>query len=639
MTREEFDAHVREIEKRFARQPAALRTKLVWLAALGYAGMLAWFGSVLLLGALFIIPAIGRPLEESWWLLGLGGVILVFGGWAVARVLWVQLTPPEGRVVSRAEAPALHAMLDDLRRRLRASGFYRVVISSACNAGVSEVPRLGVLGWPRHYLELGLPLLESLTVPELRAVLAHEFAHLSARHGRLSGWLYRLRRSWDQIFEKLRQPYVRGAVSMRPLLVKFVEWFWPRFNAHAFVMSRLNEFQADAIAVAVAGREPMATALYRIAVYDRLLSERFWPDLWLRANAQAEQPPAVFTELRAALHAGPAPGDDASWREQAFRFVTSNTDTHPCLTARLRAIKLLPEGVAAGNFPPWPAMEAPSSAEALLGPALERIRGAVEVRWRKDTQKMWSERHQRAAALQHRLETLSQAVPDPAADVDSLWDQARTTINLKDDAAAVPILQQILALRPGHPQANFCLGRHLLAIGNATGEAHLEKTMEQDEDAVPGACDLLRSYFRLTGQAERMREVEARLDRHEAAQASAQAELASITAADTLVAHGLEAAELEPVLSLLTADPSIRKAYLAQKQMKHLRKQRLFALCVEVEKAWHRLPNRDREQEAVKRLVGKVRLPGRVLVFSPSGSFSALARKLRKMPEAGIYGG
>src|SRR5205085_2005423 len=158
-------------------------------------------------------------LEDSWWLLLLGGLAVIIGGWVVARVLWVRLTPPEGRMVTRAEAPALHALLDDLRRKLRASGFHRVFITTACNAGVNEVPRLGVFGWPRHYLQLGLPLLESLTVPELRAVLAHEFAHLSARHGRLGGWLYRLRRSWDQIFEKLRQPYVQEAVSMRPLLV------------------------------------------------------------------------------------------------------------------------------------------------------------------------------------------------------------------------------------------------------------------------------------------------------------------------------------------------------------------------------------------------------------------------------------
>ena len=55
------------------------------------------------------------------------------------------------------------------------------------NAGVREVPRLGLLGWPRTYLEIGLPLSMAVAQEEIRAILAHEFAHLSARHGRSGG--------------------------------------------------------------------------------------------------------------------------------------------------------------------------------------------------------------------------------------------------------------------------------------------------------------------------------------------------------------------------------------------------------------------------------------------------------------------
>ncbi len=637
MTREEFDAHVRQVEQQFAHHPQALRVRLIWLAALGYAGMLAWFGTVILVAALFLVPGLGKPLEDGWLLLLIGGLILAFGGWAVARVLWVRLTPPEGRVVTRAEAPALHGMLDDLRHRLRAAGFHRVIVTSACNAAVNEVPRLGVLGWPRHYLQLGLPLLESLSAAELRAVLAHEFAHLSARDGRISGWLYRLRRSWDQIFEKLHQPYVQGAVSLRPLLVKFIDWFWPRFNAHAFVLSRVNEFQADAVAAWAAGPEPMAGALFRIDVYDRLLSDRFWPDLWQRANREPAPPSGVFDQLRTTLHAGPSPEESTKWREQAFRIVTSNADTHPCLTSRLRAIERLPEGVSEGVFPPWPPIVEPSAAETLLGAALGPIRVDVEATWRKDCGKAWTERHARAASLQHRLQSLSQAVPDPAADVDSLWDQARTVINLESDAAAEPLLRKILELRPDHVGANFCLGRHLLEVGYDAGQTHLERVIEQDEDMVAQACGLLHAHFRRTGRTDRVREIEARLDRHEAALAASQTERSNITAADTLIPHELSAAELEGVLALLAAEPEIVAAFLGQKQMRHFRKQRLFALCLEVQRPWHRLPDRDFERTMTKRLFGKVRLPGRVLVFAPSGSFAALARKLRTVPDARIF--
>lgn len=637
MTRKEFGAHVREIEKRFVRKPGALRLRLLWLALVGYVGMLAWLGTVLVFAAFFLVPGIQMPLESGWLFLLVGSIILLFGGWAVIKGLWVRLEPPEGRIVSRREAPALHAMLDDLSRRLQASRFHRVIITPDCNAAVNEIPRLGVLGWPRHYLQIGLPLLECLSASEVRAVLAHEFAHLSSRHGRLGNWLYRLRRSWDQIFTQLRQPYTQGAVSLRPLLLKFIDWFWPRFNAHAFVLSRWNEFHADGMAAWAVGPEAMAGALYRIEVYHHLLNERFWPDLWQRANEQPEPPMGVFEEMRARLRVAPSAEDDGKWRAEAFKFVTSDTDTHPCLTARLKSIKRLPESVANGEYPGWPPIHEPNGAEALLGEALPKIRADVEARWRKDCQKTWTDRHARAASLQHRLQSLSQAVPEPAADVDSLWDQAHAVLNLQGDAAAVPILQQILTLRPGHPAANFCLGRHLVAEGIAEGESHLERAMAADEDLVPQACNLLHGFFRRTGRADRVREIEARLDRHEAAAAAAQAELASVTAADPLAPHGLDEAQLEQVRSLLAGQYGIASAYLAQKRMRHNRKQRLFVLCIQGPRAWYRLPNRDVEQAAVNALFGKVRLPGRVLVFAPSGSFSALARKVRAIPTAKIF--
>jgi Zn-dependent protease with chaperone function len=577
------------------------------------------------------------PLENGgWFLLLVGGLILIFGGWAVLRVLWVRLTPPDGRVVTRREVPALFAMLDDLRRRLGASGFHRVLISGDCNAGVTEIPRLGMFGWPRHYLQIGLPLLECLSASEVRAVLAHEFAHLSSRHGRLTNWLYRLRRSWAQMFEG-RQQHRPGTVSFRPLVDKFIEWFWPRFDSHAFVLSRWNEFQADAMAAWVAGAEPMADALYRTAVYGRLLNERFWPDLWQRANVEPAPPTGVYDTLRATVRTAPSAEDDAKWRAQAFKFVTSNSDTHPCLTARLRKIKRLPETVAEGEFPPWPPIHEPNGAETLLGPALPRIRADVEARWRKECGKNWTDRHDRAAALQHRLQSLSQAVPEPGADVDSLWDQARAIMDLQSIDVAAPILRQILALRPDHVPANYYLGRQLIEAVDPAGQAYLEQAMEHDEDVVPQACGLLHTYFRVTGQPARVKEIETRLDRHDAAMAASQTERANVTAADTLIPHALDDAQLENVRALLAAQRGVATAFLAQKKMRHFPKQRLFVLCVQGERAWYRLPNRDAEQAAVNALFGKVRLPGRVLVCAPSGSFAALARKVRSVPHARIF--
>ena len=77
-------------------------------------------------------------------------------------------------------------------------------------------------------------------------------------------------------------------------------------------------------------------------------------------------------------------------------------------------------------------------------------------------------------------------------------------------------------------------------------------------------------------------------------------------------------------------------ADLGRKELRHFVRQKLYLLCIRLRPQWHRLPNASREQATVNRLVKAVRLPGRVLIFAPSGSFRAVARKLGKLPGARI---
>ena len=139
----------------------------------------------------------------------------------------------------------------------------RVLLTGDLNAAVVQVPRLGVFGWYKTYLLLGLPLMDAMEPDEFKAVVAHEFAHLSNQDSRLGSWLYRLRSSWERVMDSLSE---QGAP--RPLLA-FINWFWPRFNASAFVLSRSQEYQADAFAALVTSPQASARGLQRLAVETR----------------------------------------------------------------------------------------------------------------------------------------------------------------------------------------------------------------------------------------------------------------------------------------------------------------------------------------------------------------------------------
>jgi Zn-dependent protease with chaperone function len=633
MTRQDFDKLVRRVEDGVGRRPVALAWRVALLALAGYAGLLVWLAVVVGISAGFYAAMFWVELEGKILCGVLGTGFLFGGGYAALRALLVRLEPPAGRPVTPAETPRLFAVLADLRKRLHSTPFHQVLIVADCNAGVVQIPRLGALGWSRNYLLLGLPLLDGLSVDEMRAVLAHEFTHLSRDHGRFFHWLYRLRRSWEEVFKELSRPQVRAGVSLRAFTVKFVDWFWPRFNAHAFVLSRANEYEADAQAARLAGAANVASSLLRVKLHSRWLENNHWPAVWQQANAQPEPPGNVFVRIRDGLRAGLAAGERVRWLNEAFRMVTTNSDTHPCFAERLRAIGFPPDGVIAlVSVAP-----AASAAEALLGGALEGIRADVQNNWQKEVETIWRERHARASALSSRLAALEEAMPNMDGDVDGLWDKAAMMLDLHTDREVEPLLRRILALRPGHGPANFHLGRILLDAGRAEGEACLGRVMTEDEASVPQACALLRDYYRRTGRHEKLREIDVRLDRYEKDLEASRLERREVSARDTLLPHDLSAADLEDLRRTLAAEPRLARAALGRKELRYFPKQRLFLLCVRRRSAWHRLPSRDRDQELVQRLMHRVHLPGRVLVFAPRGAFRALARKLARVPGSEIY--
>jgi hypothetical protein len=67
-----------------------------------------------------------------------------------------------------------------------------VIIVDDLNAAVQQRPKWGLFGPSTHSLLRGAPLLPMMSADEVRAVIAHEFGHLSYAHGRMGASVYRL---------------------------------------------------------------------------------------------------------------------------------------------------------------------------------------------------------------------------------------------------------------------------------------------------------------------------------------------------------------------------------------------------------------------------------------------------------------
>lgn len=635
MTREQFDWLVKKIEKQYAGNTPALRRHTLLYALLGYAGLLGWFFIFLLIAAGFFLAAawsddlVGKLIGG-----GVGLFVLVGGGGLALRTLIVKVLPPAGLILRPNDAPRLFAEIEQLRSALRCPQFHEIRLTSECNAGVVQQPRLGWLGWSRNHLLIGLPLLDGLAPGEFRSVLAHELAHLSRADARLSHWLYRLRCSWENLMQQPGRNRPSEGLSLHTLTDKFIDWFWPRFNARAFVLSRAQEYAADRQAASLTGAATASSALLRLNYLIKLLENNVWNTIWQLANHHPAPPADIFISVRDGLRTGATPADCQRWSQEALSTTTTNLNTHPCLSERLVSL-----GITGTATPGLSAVASPSAAEIYLGPGQEKLRHELSIAWQKEVAATWSERHARASSLSHRIAAIDQVSQTAGADADSLWEKALAHLRLQGDETIEPLLQQILNLRPNHPLANFHLGRIWLEAGKAEGEALVECAIALDENLLGSAAQILHGYYQRTGQSDRLRQLASRLDYHESIQVEAGKERTSITASDTFRSHGLTDQELRTLLETLTADPEFHRAHLVQKTVRHLATQRLFVLCVQASPGRFGLPRLEAQRELAQRLAQKVRLPGRVFVFAPAGSNRALAKKLHRTSGACIWPG
>lgn len=559
---------------------------------------------------------------------------VVAGGltWAILRGLFVRIHPPEGLRLKREETPELFALIEELRTEIEAPHFHRVLITGEHNAGVVQIPRLGVFGWHCNYLMLGLPLLQGVSVEEFRAILAHEFAHLSGAHGKFGAWLYRLRRTWQQVFEQLERQQQRGST----VLAKFLDWFWPRFNARAFVLSRAQEYEADALAARVVSPQALATGLLRTQVQGRWLEERFWPEIFDRVKVEEAPPAGLFREMGAGLNSLPSVPATAQWLVQAYRFETNNTDTHPCLRDRLKALPGLSAELSAENPPEsLPAPATPDAASALLGAHLSVLEAKLHEQWSTAILPNWKERHARVKEIDSELAAATEATAEETAE--ALWKRAALVLERDDDVGVQPLIERVLAVDATHAAANFVRARYLLSQEDARGVEYLEKALQKDPFATPQGFELLAGYYARNGYPEKIKELEKRLDEHDRLVSLAQGERSTATVNDTLLPPELSTEEKAALAVLAESFPTISGMHVVLKQVTYFPQNpmRLIALTVKV--PWWKPVSTAASQKLVENIINKIELPGQFLVFVAEKDLKKLARKVAGVPDSEVY--
>ncbi|WP_257388386.1 M48 family metalloprotease [Tahibacter caeni] len=618
MQRAEFEALVSRLETLKQNDPRGYQLRLVGLVLLGY-GYLA--GIVALLIALLAAAALSVLFLKA---LAIKLVIpLAFFIWVVLRALWVRIAPPVGFAVTAGTAPALFERIERLRRALKAPRFHRVLITDDFNAAVMQVPLLGLFGWHRNFLLLGLPLLKCLTPEQLDAVLAHEFGHLAGGHARFGNWLYRSRRIWLQLAESIGRAGGGGSFLFR----RFFQWYVPYFHAWTFPLARANEYEADAVAARLTSPRVAAQALTSVNVGGALLQERFWPELHRQADDQPQPAYLPYTQIGQGLDEDFRSDDGRRWLAESLKRETSYADTHPALSDRLRALRH-PASVA----PP----AAGASADHLLGELRERVIATFDARWQEQISHGWRQRYDEVQKGRSRLGELNASVAERELGVDEKLERAHLLADVgRDKDAALQQFQAAVQAHPDSAAAHFFYGQGLLARDDESGATHLRRAIELEPGARGNVGEILRDYYWRRGDKAAADTWHDTVERHEAISDQARAERARLTVHDKLEPHGLGAERIAELAQQLR-ELGIYRAWLARRTLRHMPEHPQLVLGFRATRPlrWHSAARAEQQQN---RILSRVAFPHDVIVLAVDGDNARFGRKLAKIAGSRLY--
>jgi len=554
---------IARVEQLAQASPARYRLNLVLLAGLGFGYVL-----VVATGAALSSLAVLALILYSKNVYLFKVALLPLGlAYLLVRALFVKLPPPEGRRLTRAEAPLLFDEIERVRKAVNAKPVHAVVLTPEFNAAVTQIPRLGLLGWHRRYLILGFPLLASLPPYQFRAVLAHEFGHLAANHARFGNWIYRVRQTWYQLLQALE---TNGSAATR-LFVRFFNWYTPYFNAYSFVLARSNEYEADRESARVTSPEDAGDALVAVYAKGEYLDSSFWRSFYQRADDQPEPPTQPFTEYLSGLrNIAPEAGERAL--AAVLAHATGLEDTHPSLALRLDALGIKPRPPACFGL---------SAAHALLGDARQRLTAEFDVAWHESLATAWKDRHTFMQSMKEKLGMYQAAAHSRELDTQEQWDYANALEAVQGGNAALPVLDALLARDPQHAPGYYARGRILLEAHDERGAVDIERAMTLDEDAKEPGAQLLYGYFYARHEFARCDRYRSTLEDVQRERALASRERGELKKKDLIEPHALDNGTMAVLREVLAGQKGLKRAWLARKRVQYLQKLPAFVLVVE----------------------------------------------------------
>lgn len=317
-------------------------------------------GLAVLCGYLAVMMVMSKV---HWITIALGGGVFCMGLLIVYFVVKFIFSKSEARdfagmpELSRGEQPVLFAMIDEIVEKTGTRRPKKIVVSPQVNASVFYDSSFWSMILPvSKNLHIGLGLMNSVTVSEFKAILAHEFGHFSQRSMKVGSFVYNMNKViYDMLYDN--DGYQNAARKIAGISWHFaifvhvglkitegIQWILRKvygiMNKSYMALSREMEFHADQVAARIAGPSAIIDSLYRlelsdyaydetIAFYNRKIAENvktenIFPDHLEVMKCLAEEAAISFrNELPHVTR------DDRNRYDKSRLVLTSQYESHP----------------------------------------------------------------------------------------------------------------------------------------------------------------------------------------------------------------------------------------------------------------------------------------------------------------------
>lgn len=219
--------------------------------------------------------------------------------------------------ISQEQQPELYAFIREIVDEVKTGFPKKIYLSTDVNAAVFYNSSFWSMFLPvRKNLQIGIGLVNCVSLLEFKAILAHEFGHFSQRSMKVGSYVYNVNQivhnllyendSYNQIALQWANtsgyfaPFVVGAIKT----IGGIQWVLRKnyefVNKNHMGLSREMEFHADAIAAHVAGSAPLMTSLPRLAFADHAFNSAL--SYYSERIDKAVSTENIFSQHRFVMH-------------------------------------------------------------------------------------------------------------------------------------------------------------------------------------------------------------------------------------------------------------------------------------------------------------------------------------------------